>query len=142
MKLNKKKQDELKLWEFFIPKSCEFKPKTNRDVEMFFEWSEKGMHREDTEPFIKGQVNTYFQALKMGKKYAGVNMGMWEEGVLEGSTPYATLLGMFDGDKNSWWQFWRKKHKKMPRYVVDFMKKEMFKGQHAEIIENVYQSFK
>lgn len=135
MKITKKQQDELKVWEFFIPKNCVWKPKTEHDLKMFFEWSQQGKHRT-----VKDE--SYFCALKEGKQWAGIHMGMWEEGVLDGSTPYATLLGMFDGNKTSWWQFWRKKHKKLPRYIVDFMKKEMFKGQHADMIEKVYTSFK
>jgi hypothetical protein len=50
---------------------------------------------------------------------------MWEAGVLEGSTPYFTLLGGED--------------KPIPRHVVDFIKKEIFQGQDAGIIESCYQ---
>lgn len=43
-------------------------------------------------------------------------MGMYEEGVLEGSMPYSVIL---DG---------------MPKSVVEFMAKEMFKGRDADSI--------
>lgn len=59
--------------------------------------------------------------------------------------PYYIILG---GDgmtiKRKWWQFWKSKythkHKPIPREVVDFMKKEMFKGIDSEIIEMCYQN--
>ena len=54
-------------------------------------------------------------------------MEMYEEGVLERSMPYFVLLGGYQGEKP------------MPRNVVNFMKKEMFKGIDGNVIENAYQ---
>jgi hypothetical protein len=45
MKLSQKKQTELKVWEYFIPKNVEWKEKTNEDIQKFFEWSEQGKHK-------------------------------------------------------------------------------------------------
>ena len=50
---------------------------------------------------------------------------MFEDGVLDGSMPYYVILG--GGEVP------------IPRYVVDFMKKAMFKGEDIDLIEKVYQ---
>ena len=52
---------------------------------------------------------------------------MWEEGIIDGGVPYWTLLGGEDFKEI------------MPKIIVDFIKKEMFKKQDAEIIEKTYQ---
>ncbi len=70
---------------------------------------------------------------------------MYEDGVLDGSMPYFVILGGYDKTVvRKWWQFWKKKythvHDPIPRAVVNQMKKEMFKGIDAEIIEKCYQS--
>ncbi len=62
-----------------------------------------------------------------GKRWQGIMMEEWEKGILEGSTPYWVLLG---GENP---------HEILPRYVVDFMKKELFKGTNKDIIENTYR---
>lgn len=139
MKLSKAQENELKVLEYFMPKNVKWLPKTDRDIEMFFEWSEQGKHKEKK---IYGDIS-YFEGLREGKSWAGVHMGMYEDGVLEGTMPYTTILGGFEGTtKRKWWQFWKPKisffHKPIPRYVVDFMKKEMFKGIDAEVIEICY----
>ncbi len=64
-----------------------------------------------------------------GKRWRGITIHeLWEKGVLEGTVPYFTLLGGEDEKEIP------------PRYVIDFTKKEMFKGQDADLIENCYQS--
>lgn len=132
--MTKSQQNELKVWEYFIPKNIAWLPKTEEDITKFFEWSEQGKHKE-REPH--GDFS-YFNALREGKSWAGVSMQIFEEGVLDGTMPYITILGGFDNNKK-WWQFWKSEHKPIPRYIVDFMKKEMFKGKDAEIIESCYQ---
>jgi hypothetical protein len=66
-------------------------------------------------------------------------MEMYEEGILDGSTPYFVLLGGAT-KKRKWYQFWKEKwiNEPIPRSVVDFMKKEMFKGHDVETIEMAY----
>lgn len=146
MKLSLKKQNELEVWEYFIPEGCDWLPKTDKDIEMFFEWSEQGKHKElFTIPTFKPEGRTYFHALVQGKKRAGIHMHeLYEPGILEGSTPYFTILGGYDKTVyRKWWQFWKPKkwyeNVPVPRPVVDFMKKELFKGADAEQIESVYQ---
>lgn len=122
-KLSNAQQSELIVWEYFIPTNCNWQAKTDEDVVKFFEWSEKGKHKQ-RQPH--GDLS-YFEALRQGKKWAGIHMHeLYEPGILAGAVPYFTLLGGEEG-------------KPIPREVVDFMKKEMFKGEDAETIERCYQ---
>lgn len=139
MKITDKKLKELMVWEYFIPDNCKWAKKTNQDVEKFFEWSEQGKHKDLLAiPTHLPEGRTYFHALFWGKTWAGRHWEMYEQGVLDGIMPYFTLIGGL-GNNKRWWQFWKSKHKPIPRPVVDQMKKEMFKGIDAEIIENCYQ---
>ena len=122
--MTNKQKKELIVWEYFIPKG-NWQEKTDKDIKMFFEWSEQGKHKE-----LAGKYGdlSYFNALVWGKKYAGINTHeLWEQGILEGTVPYWTLLGGEEGDEP------------MPRQVVDYVKKEIFKGVDADIIEEAYQ---
>lgn len=134
MKLTKSQQNELLVWEYFIPPNLKWLARTEDDIKKFFEWSEQGKHRDRS---MVGDLS-YFNALREGKSWAGVNWKMYEEGILEGSMPYFTILGGYD-NKKRWWQFWKSPHKPIPREIVNQMKKEMFKGQDADLIEKVYQ---
>lgn len=135
MKFTSKQQKDLETITFFIPKAISHIKITEEDIQKFFEYSDQGKHREDKQ---MSHFEDGFNALVEGKRWRGVHMGLWEEGVLEGSVPYFTLLGGYENNKR-WWQFWKSKHKPIPRSVVDFMEKEMFKGADAELIENCYR---
>lgn len=147
MKLSQRKQNELEVWEYFIPSNCHWADKTDKDIDMFFEWSEQGKHKELISiPTFKPEGRTYFHALVWGKKWAGIHIHeLYEQGVLDGTMPYYTILSGFDKTiYRKWWQFWKPKkwftYTAVPRPVVDFIKKEMFKGKDAEIIEECYQT--
>lgn len=122
MKLSNKQKSDLEVTMYFIPKAMENIPVIDSDIQMYFEWSDNGKH--------KDKIDTYkmdgFNSLVQGKQWRGIHMGMYEDGVLDGTMPYYDVL-QSDGNIT-------------PRPVVDFMKKEMFKGIDAEIIENCYQS--
>ncbi len=140
MKLTNNQLNEIKLWEYFMPSNCPWMTKTDKDLEIFFEWSENGRHKDYMNiNTYKPEGRTYAHALYWGKKRAGIHIHeLWEPSVLDDTLPYFTLLGGLENNKK-WWQFWKSPHKPLPRYVVDFMKKEMFKGIDAEVIENCYQ---
>lgn len=125
MKLSKAQEKELEVWEYFIPRNIKWFSKTDQDIKMFFEWSERGKYKD-----ISTYYNnfSYFEALRQGKRWAGIHMQMYEEGVLDGSMPYIVILGCEPYGP------------KIPVMVKDFMKKEMFKGIDAELIENCYQN--
>lgn len=116
MKLTKSQQNELEVWKYFIPTTVKWKEQSDDQIKKFFEWSERGLHRDK-----EYGDDSYFNALREGKRWAGIHMGMYEDSVLEGTIPYADLL------------------QDIPVQVKDFMKKEMFKGKDAELIEKVYQ---
>lgn len=132
-----------------MPKNCEWAEKTNDDIKMFFEWSEQGKHKEKAliNTFLK-EGRTYFHGLVYGKKRAGIHIHeLYETGVLSGDTPYIVLLGGYAKKiYRKFWQIWKPKytiaHDLVPRYVVDFMKKEMFKGSDAKSIESCYYLLK
>lgn len=116
MKLTKAQEEELKVWEYFIPDNCPWLSKTDEDIKMFFEWSEQGKYKN-----IKSNNWSYFEALRQGKRWAGIHWQIYEDGLLDGSMPYCAFI-----DKTT------------PRAVINQMKREMFQGIDAEIIENYY----
>lgn len=135
IKLTKSQKEELEVWEYFIPMNVEWLPKTDNDIKMFFDWAERGKHKDRQ---MIGDLS-YFEALRQGKRWAGIHWAMYEQGVLDGTMPYYTLLGGVS-KKRKWWQFWKPKwiNEPIPRAVVNQMKKEMFKGQDADLIEEIY----
>lgn len=140
--MTKSQKNDLKITKYFIPKVFKNIEITNEDEKMYFEWSESGKHK-DKISGMPYKING-FNALVQGKEWRGIHMGLYEQGVLDSSVPYLVLLG---GNEitihRKWWQFWKEKitfkNKPIPREIVDFMKKEMFKGKHSEMIEQIYQ---
>mgnify|MGYP001617589116 CR=1 FL=1 len=99
---------------YFIPYLLSSVEITDEDKKSFFLISERGIY---PKVYTDG-----IQALIEGKRWRGIHMfEMYEPGILDGSMPYIVIL---EG---------------MPRNVVNFIKGELFKGTHAEIIEKVYQ---
>lgn len=132
MKLTKSQQNDINLCLYFYP--CN---PTEQEIFEYLALSERGEGKE------RGKFSK--NPLVIGKTKRGMNMGMWEEGILDGSVPYFTLLGGYAGTRK-WYNPMRLirgkyYHIPIPRYVVDFMKREMFKGVDADIIEECYQSF-
>lgn len=113
---------EIERLEYFIPTQNIRKMISADDA--FANFSERGI-----EPDFSHVENPlrYFQLLE-AKKWQGVHMRMWEEGILDGSVPYWTILG---GENPK---------EILPRNIVNFMKKEMFEGQDSELIEKCYQT--
>lgn len=120
--MNKKQQEDIELAKYFIPSAIRYISITVEDELKYLEWSEQGLYKKD----IKiSHFEDGFNALVKGKKWQGIHIHeLWEPGVLEGTVPYFTLLGGEDTP--------------IPRSVVNLMKREMFKGEDSEIIENVY----
>jgi hypothetical protein len=118
-----KQKKDLESIIYFIPSQYKGIKITNKDISDFLEYSDNGkkMREGSYDKFRK--IENGFDALVHGKIRRGLHMRMWEEGVLEGSVPYCSLL--FDDE--------------IPKSVVDFMKKEMFKGIDSDIIEKCYQ---
>lgn len=116
-----KQEKDLETILYFIPPTGKKVDITDGDIEAFFAFSERGTPRPQKQNPLEYNG---FDALCEGKRWRGVHMGMYEDGVLEGSMPYMVIL------------------EDMPRSVVDFMKKEMFKGIDADLIEECYQKLR
>lgn len=145
---------EIERIKYFIPSILKDVEITQDDEKIFAEFSERGKHpplieRKYLEVF--GQKNCFvkpdgkflwdglvinsvlfnkqkvngWMVLMEAKSWQGIHMQMWEDGVLDG-VGYWCLLGGEDGNI-------------MPRNIVDFMKKEMFKGIDKDLIEDTYQ---
>ena len=139
MKFSKGQHDDIESCRYFIPQEYRHMEITSEDKIKYLEWSEQGLHKElDNGKFTV--PTTGIGALMLGKSRRGLHMEMWEDGVLDGSVPYATLIGLFGNDKK-WWQFWKSPHQPTPRTGVNFMKKEMFRGKDADIIESLYKRY-
>jgi hypothetical protein len=113
---------EIKRIEYFIPDG-NIRKMISAD-EAFANFSERGI-----KPDFSRIENPYryFQLLE-GKRWQGITVHeLWEAGVLDGSVPYRVLLG---GENPK---------EILPRHIVDFIKKEMFRGQDKENIEDCYQ---
>ena len=126
--ITQNQQKDLETIRYFIPPVLKGVKITEEDELNFLKFSEQGIEPEYELqiPILKRYKSGYY-ALKEGKKYRGLHMGLWEEGVLEfNGLGYWTILGRED------------EKEKPPRAVVDFMKKEMFKGEDADLIELVY----
>jgi len=127
MRLSRKQQLDLETIEFFIPQNFTGRtvypcgaiesPDGNSPERVFFDYSDKGIK-------FRGRLVTDLKRLEQliqGKRWRGIMMEEYENSILAGDIPYIVLL------------------QGMPRVVVDFMKKEMFKGAAAESIEVAYQ---
>lgn len=121
--LSKKQQLDIETLLYFIPSYLDSIVVTENDKRMFLEHSEKGFNRNKVNSF---NIQDGFNVLVEAKRWRGIHIHeLYEPGVLDGTMPYYTLLG--GGDKP------------IPRCVVDFLKKEMFQGRDADIIEKTYQ---
>lgn len=149
MRLTSKQQRDLQSIKYFIPSGLTQVPLTPRGIEMFFEYSDKGMHREllstTVWTFGDADLDTMY-ALSQGKIWRGRHTEIFEVGILDGSMPWVAIIGNSTVVvQRQWWQLWKPRHwtehRPTPRAVVDFMKKEMFQGVDSDIIERCHQSF-
>ncbi len=112
--MTKKQENDIECIKFFIPECMRKISITHKDIELFLDYSDKGLNKE--------LVGTYkmdgFNALVQGKRWRGIHVHeLYENGILDNSMSYSQLL---EG---------------MPDVVIDFLKKEMFQGIDAEQIE-------
>jgi len=116
--LTRKQQNELECIKYFMDKDDKF---NDEDIGMFFFYSECG---------IKPKAGTEgYESLLQGKRFRDIHVGMWEEGVLDGTVPYSDLFG--EGA--------REEKDVPPKSVVEFMAKTMFQGIDYDIIMASYK---
>ena len=131
--LTKSQLNDIELCMFFCPHGMKRDP-TEQEIIEFLDLSERGIGK-DRGKFSKNPII-------VGKTRRGLSMSLWEEGVLEWNIPYYTLLGGCEETRKWWnpmrWIKGRFYNIPIPRTIVDFMKKEMFRGMDAEIIETTY----
>ena len=153
--------------EYFIPRVLRGVRISESDWKLFFENSEQGLvtcqscenkyseKRNACCPScgnVKTKVTPGLEAVLGGKSWRGIHMHeMYEPGVLDGSMPYCELLRSMEYRyRRPRWLFKILNHfwgvnifstwlSITPRPIVEFMKKEMFQGIDADLIETVYQ---
>lgn len=108
MKLTNKQKIDLETILFFIPNTLKHTDITNEDIKMFFEFSDKWLHKELRKKY-SNKIN-WFNTLCEWKRWRGIYIWIYEEWVLDWSMPYSVIF--------EW----------MPENVIIFLKKEMFKG--------------
>jgi len=114
---------EIERLEFFI-RNSPAKDFVGEDADKaFIDFSEKGIKTELEE--LQNPIR--YKQLCQAKRWQGITMQMWEDSILDGSIPYWTLLG---GENPK---------EILPKNIVDFLKKELFKGIDKETIEKCYQ---
>lgn len=145
LRLTKSQKKDLETIFYFMPKTCKGESISDEDIKQFFAYSERGIKRGDEDSI---QVRDGYHALLEGKRWRGIHMEMWENGVLDGSVPYFCLLGEMH-IKKGWrkffsWLFGKRLFTMdlLPQSVVDFMAGEMFKGVDAVLIKNLYDEMK
>lgn len=116
--LSSHQQNDLETVTFFIPEGMKSVEITEQDITDFFEWSEKGLHtaRLSVGAFNPSRHMNGLNALYQGKRWRGIHMEMWEDGILSGDVPYSILL------------------EELPYPVLEFASREMFKGVDREVI--------
>jgi len=140
MKMTAKQKKDLEtVIHFMLPKHRKISI-SDEDIQMFFEWSDQGKHKDE-----RYSVGGGFNALCEGKRWRGIHVQLYQEGALDGTMG---LMELFAGEsktiwRDKWWKFWQPKKQRvftpLPRSVVDFLKKEMFKGKMSEKIEECYR---
>ena len=126
-----KQQNDIDVSKYFIPKGAKDTPITDEDVAKYFKWSDHGEYKEEATKasYVAGRRINGFEALVLGKRWRGVHVEMYEDGVLEGTMPYVSLLVETEQAPRT----------PIPHCVVNFLRKEMFKGRDSSVIENCYQ---
>lgn len=151
MTFTKRQLDEKECLEWFGGSILERWPPQEGEFEAYLNHSERGI---PLKVFKRGyeDMNVYAECKKLRGRFCEKETGdnklpIYVEGLLEGTMPYFTILGGYDkAVKKPWYRRWFSKyrydfyHNPPPRSVVDYMKKALFKGMDADVIEKCYQS--
>lgn len=119
--MTQRQANDIACIEYFIPNVLRHIEIHDKDKEMFLEYSERGLHKDKIVQWPRTDYDG-FSVLCEGKRWRGIHIRMYEDGVMDMSMPYSEIL------------------ESMPRCVVDFLKKEMFQGIDTDIIERYYST--
>jgi hypothetical protein len=139
MKLTRKQKDDIDCILYFVPRCFHGIRITDTDKQKFLEYSEKGMNKE----LVGDYTIDGFNALVQGKKWRGIHINMYEQGILDGSVPYFSLLGGDSYTIRKWYEFWKPQrvyNNILPVVVVNYLARELFQGIDAKLILEVYVS--
>jgi hypothetical protein len=119
MRFSRKQLADLVTIEFFIPPAYRSTGITEQDRIDFMAYSDRGEIVRPSEfgTMKTGQLTGY-QILLQAKRWRGIHMELWETGIMDGSVPIAVLV------------------EDLPPEVIDFAKRELFKGFIAEMISS------
>lgn len=82
MKMTRKQTIELADLKTYIPDHCDWQEKNEEDIKKFFEWSERGLHKDDVHiPTYTKEGRTYFHALVWAKKWRERSFAMQKYGM-------------------------------------------------------------
>lgn len=131
-----KQAKDMKSIKYFIPIRMRHIKITDEDIEEFLLLSERGAGTDKRGKFVS-------TALAQGKRWREWHMREYETGIDSTEMPLYMLLGGCEGSRSKYnpvsWFYGRVYDIPIPREVVDYMKKSMYKGTFAERIERVYQ---
>lgn len=116
--MTKSQQKEITILKYFA-NPIWAKPITDDDIKKYFEWSEQGLHKDQTSSALS-TVKDGFDTLVACKRWRHRHIEMYEESILSCDMPYISIL---DG---------------MPLEVVEYLAKEMFKGLDKDLIMWIY----
>ena len=121
MILTKKQQRDLKVIKYFIPTYMRDIEITDKDIKDFFNYSDKGIRVRENKISGLDKMDGY-DVLNQGKRWRGIHVHeMYEPSINDGLGYCTVLYGQ-------------------PSYVIDFLKKEMFKGKDKKVIESLYEN--
>jgi hypothetical protein len=113
--MTSRQQNDIEVLLWFMPEQFNNILITKEDKKDFLNHSDNGI-----KPIIYTEG---YKALTEAKRLRGITIHeLWEKGILEGSVPYRVIL---EG---------------MPKNVMEFIKREMFKGSDSELIESLWNA--
>lgn len=116
--MTKEQAKDIETIRYFIPNDMKSIPITDQDIQDFLALSERGENKNR----VRDRGMDGFNALVQGKRWRGIHMQMWEDGHLDGVTPYAELVS------------------ELPESVARFMAKELFRGMDYDLIMSLIEN--
>ena len=117
MDLSTKQLNEIECLDYFALANCDYKDNTVEEA--YFQITNSGVKK------VKTNNGDRLRKLLDTKKWRLRFMDMYEQGILEGSVPLYTLLGFENNNI-------------IPKYIIKFITKTLFKGKDKDMIISFY----